>query len=198
MMQELARLTGLDSVTMDGIARDKEAVASPPTTLVETPQSASPRAPEPLQRPPRKSLVEKSPIRSALATLLLYPQLANLVPELEELRTIDSIEGQLLLEMLELLKREPETRTHTLVGSWLNTDKHDYATRLLGFEDLLVDENKARQEFIDALQRIRRDLERQLLEQEWLRLGQLESMDPEQKARYKEVLTALQANSRYR
>ena len=193
MMQELARLTGLDSQTMDDIARRDEPAAEPSPEPTPAPVVAP--GPPPAERAPQRQLVEKTPVRAALATLLLYPSLASLVANVEELRGIESIEGELLLEMLELLKREPTTRTHILVGSWLNTEKHHYATRLLGFEDLLDDEDKAKEEFIGALQCIRRDIERQGLEQEWLQLSQLASLSAEQKARYKEILAALQASS---
>ncbi len=207
LMQELARLTGLDRQTMAGIASRKEPMAteSPaPVTAVEPTPPATHAAdrsqpdPGPVLRPAQRQLVEKTPLRAALATLLLYPGLASIAPEPDELRGLDSTEARLLVEMLELLRREPDTRTHTLVGSWLNTDKHDFATQLLGFEDLLDDENKAREEFTGALKRIRRDIERQALEQEWLDLSRLRSMSAEQKLRYKEVLAALQAsNNRY-
>lgn len=197
MMQELARLTGLDSQTMDDIARRDEPAPAPDPGPAATPVAEPTPAPTPVERAPQRQMVEKNPVRAALATLLLYPKLAALVPNIDELRGIDSIEGQLLLEMLELIKREPDTRTHILVGSWLHTEKHHYATQLLGFEDLLDDESKAKQEFTGAIKRIRRDIERQRLEQEWLQLSQLKTMSAQQKARYIEVLTALQANSHY-
>ena len=197
MMQELARLTGLDSQTMDDIARRDEPTAATAPEPTAPPAAEPQSPPTPVERAPQRQMVEKNPVRAALATLLLYPKLATLVPNIDELRGIESIEGQLLLEMLELIKREPDTRTHILVGSWLNTDKHHYATQLLGFEDLLEDENKAKQEFTGAIKRIRRDIERQRLEQEWLELSQLKAMSAQQKARYIEVLTALQANSHY-
>lgn len=197
MMQELARLTGLDSQTMDDIARRDEPTTAPDPGPAPTPVAEQQPTLTPVERAPQRQMVEKNPVRAALATLLLYPKLAALVPDIDELRGIESIEGQLLLEMLELIKREPDTRTHILVGSWLNTEKHHYATQLLGFEDLLDDENKAKQEFTGAIKRIRKDIERQRLEQEWLQLSQLKTMSAQQKARYIEVLTALQANSHY-
>jgi hypothetical protein len=200
-MQELARLTGLDSQTLAGIARRREPLPEEPPTPVAAPEPGPPpeaRRPDsagPVSRRPQRQLVEKTPLRAALATLLLYPRLAPLAPEPDELRGLDSIEAQLLVEMLDLLRREPDTRTHTLVGSWLNTDKHDFATALLGFEDLLEDETKAREEFTGAFKRIRRDIERRALEQEWLELCQCDSLSVEQKRRYKEVLVALQATN---
>jgi DNA primase len=202
LTQELARLTGLDRETMAGIASRQEPVArepGPAPAVAPTPlppaPGAQPAIPGPVLRQAQRQLVEKTPLRAALATLLLYPGLASLAPEPDELRGLDSIEAQLLVEMLDLLRREPDTRTHTLVGSWLNTDKHDLATALLGFEDLLEDEDKAREEFAGALKRIRRDMERRALEQEWLELSRCGSMSAEQKMRYKEVLAALQANN---
>ncbi len=202
MMQELARLTGLDSQTMAGIVKRSEPRATQPAdpdipAAAATTAGAAPPELGPVLRKPQRQLVEKTPLRAALATLLLYPGLATLAPDPGEFRGLDSTEARLLVEMLELLQREPATRTHTLVGSWLNTDKHHFATQLLGFEDLLEDENKAREEFTGAIKRIRRDIEREALEHEWRELSQLASMSAEQKLRYKEVLAALQANSRY-
>jgi DNA primase len=209
MMQELARLTGLDGQTMDDIVREQQAKeqaaaaaaaaqAAPPEPPSSQEQGANPeQTPRPMERSVQRQLVEKTPIRAALATLMLYPGLAAIAPEPSALQGIQSIEGELLLEMLGILKREPDTKTATLIGSWLNTDKHQHATQLLGFEDLLEDENKAREEFIGALKRIQRDIERQSLELEWLELSRHTRLSDEQKARYKAVLAALQENSRY-
>ncbi len=199
MMQELARLTGLDSQTMAGIVKRSEPQPTAPDVAETVAKTAEQAQPElgPVLRKPQPQMVEKTPLRAALATLLLYPGLATLAPDPGEFRCLESTEARLLVEMLELLQREPETRTHTLVGSWLNTDKHHFATQLLGFEDLLEDENKAREEFTGAIKRIRRDIERQALEHEWRELNRLAPMSAEEKRRYKEVLAALQANSRY-
>ena len=89
--------------------------------------------------------------------------------------------------------REPDTRTHTLVGSWLNTDKHQWATTLLAAEDLLDDEAKARREFSDALQRIHDEQRQQQLTAELHELEQQGVHSTEQKARYRELLQALTA-----
>jgi DNA primase len=152
-----------------------------------------PNAPKPRRRPEQHSpnTVEKTPLRSALATLLFYPKLAALAPDPAQFKNLTSTEGELLVEMLELLRREPNTRTHTLVGSWLNTDKHAWATALLGAEDLLDDEDKARQEFTDALQCIRTEQRKLQLEQELRELEKQGLRSPEQKARYRELLGAL-------
>lgn len=202
LMQELARLTGLDSATMDGIAAEPLAEEEQPPLAEAPPEQNADAETEPdlapVQRAPQRELVEKTPIRAALATLLLYPNLAELAPNIEELRGPSSIEGELLLEMLGKLQREPDTRTHVLIGSWLNTEKHDYATQLLGFEDLLEDETKAREEFVGAIERIRRSIKRQELEQEWRELSSLRTLTAEQKARYKAVLAAIQASSQFR
>ena len=98
-----------------------------------------------------------------------------------------------LLEMLELLQREPDTPTASLLGSWLNTEKHECAARLLGFEDLLEDEQKSQREFLDALERLRKERHRRRLEGELAALGGLPHRSEEQKARYLQLLMELRA-----
>lgn len=189
LLQELSRRTGLDRGTMLALAQPKAPAPAPPPP----PEAAAtaPRQRRPLPRARQGTHIEKTPLHAALANLLFHPGLASLAGDLGELQQPDTVEGELLLEMLELLQKEPDTPTASLLGSWLNTDKHEYAARLLGFEDLLEDEQKSRQEFLDALERLRSERRRQQLEQELAALESLQHRSDEQKARYRELLTAL-------
>jgi DNA primase len=199
LLQELSRRTGLDHGTMTQLARQQTTspAAAPPQREPPAPAQPPPAAQNPTERPrhrPRQaSRIEKTPLRAALANLLFHPRLAALAGDLSALQQPETLEGELLLEMLELLQREPDTPTASLLGSWLNTEKHECAARLLGFEDLLEDEQKSQREFLDALERLRKERHRRRLEGELAALGGLPHRSEEQKARYLQLLMELRA-----
>ena len=203
LIQELARLTGLDLGAMEDLLRESSPPPGAPEAIEAPTQQAAPQgeAPEPkrpaLEHQRDQGRIEKTPIRAALANLLFHPQLASLAGNLDDFEHPATLEGELLLEMLQLLQREPETPTASLLGSWLNTEKHDCATRLLGFEDLLENAEKSQREFVDAIAKLRSEREQNRIEGELQALQALlsgpEGLTEAQKAHYLELLKALHA-----
>lgn len=235
LVQELAKVTGLDVATMGELAVDPTIETTPtPAAPAEAPpiEEAPPmesmpmdgpadgpppteddyhfeeppafeedglgEAPEHTQPPERleKRLVEKDPIRAALALLLFHPALAPALENWDDLRTIGTIEGELLVEMLDLLQIEPDATTYHLVGRWVGTHKDRYARQLLSYENFLTEE-EARVEFLHAVQRIRALESRKALEQE---LAQLTSAPPssltgDQKHRILELMGTLKGTT---
>ena len=150
----------------------------------------------PQQSPTANRLVEKDPIRAALALLLFHPSLASALKSWDDLRTIGSVEGELLVEMLDLLQIDPDATTYHLIGRWVGTRKDRYAKQLLSFENLLTEEN-ARQEFLGAISRIRSASQRQQLEQELAELTRASpsALSAEQKTRILELMGTLKTNT---
>lgn len=140
--------------------------------------------------------IEATPLRTGLALLLFNPELIASVEDYEYLRTSIDPEATVLLELIDLLKEQPDTPTFSLIGTWMGTDKDDFAKRMLALEHLLPAQG-IKPQFEGAMATIKTKFQRTELETE-LRLLQAVSigeMTVEQKDRLRELLSKLQSLS---
>jgi DNA primase len=162
----------------------------------------SDNAPDYTQPVQRKKLastnkrIEATPLRTALALLLFNPELIASVEDYEYLRTSIDPEATVLLELIALLKEQPDTPTFSLIGTWMGTDKDDFAKRMLALEHLLP-AHGIKPQFEGAMTTIKTKFQRSELETE-LRLLQavsISEMTIEQKDRLRQLLSKLQSLS---
>lgn len=108
-------------------------------------------------RPPRgKRSQVPSLLRSAVKLLLHKPELAGEEERPQELRQLTSIRGiDFLAELIETLRANPKLHCGAIVQRWHDTD-YGKPLRELAAEPLLLGEGAdLRQEFLDALRRLR-------------------------------------------
>ena len=154
---------------------------------------------QPVQRQklaPTNKRIEATPLRTALALLLFNPELIACVEDYEHLRSSADPEATVLLELIDLLSEQPDTPTFSLIGTWMGTDKDDFAKRMLALEHLLPAQG-IKPQFEGAMATIKSKFQRLELESE-LRLLQsvsISQMTSEQKNRLRELLSKLQSLS---
>ncbi|MFB1037134.1 MAG: hypothetical protein QMC38_17540, partial [Sinobacterium sp.] len=159
----------------------------------------APDSAQPVQRKklaPTNKRIEATPLRTGLALLLFNPELITSVEDYEYLRTSIDPEAMVLLELIDLLKEQPDTPTFSLIGTWMGTDKDDFAKRMLALEHLLP-AHGIKPQFEGAMRTIKTKFQRSELETE-LRLLQavsISEMTIEQKDRLRQLLSKLQSLS---
>lgn len=88
--------------------------------------------------------------QSAIALLLHRPEISLLADP----ATLTELEGEdvaLLRELLDLLRRRPESNTAMLLGHWYGTPEGDLLSRLAGQERLIPTEG-IEQQFVDTME----------------------------------------------
>ena len=150
MLQELAERTGMATDALTRIvdpARERQAEAP----------AAKPRQREPLSRPGAGpgNLVE-----TALFLLLHQPAIARHVTDLEPLKSLEGEAANLLVALLELLHRRPESTTHMLLGHWYGTREGELLNRLASQERLIPAEG-IESEFEDTIKTLLQHPQRQ-------------------------------------
>lgn len=125
MLAELGRRTGL---AMDTVTRLAEQEVEPPAD--QAPLSAEP----PVQRPVRRGSAPEtlSLAESAISMLLYRPQLAGKVADLSVLELLSDADVALLIELLKLLHRRPESSTGVLLGYWYGKPEGEKLSGLCG------------------------------------------------------------------
>ncbi len=144
MFKELAQRTGMATDTLSQIVAPPPAPEAPP---------AAPSSPR--QRQPR-SQAQAGPtglVQMAIFLLLHQPAVARQVEDLEPLKALEGDEVALLLELLELLARRPESTTHMLLGHWYGTQQGELLNRLASQERLIPPEG-IENEFTDTMNRL--------------------------------------------
>jgi DNA primase len=217
LLQELSVRTGLGE---DGVkALTKDLMVEQKDTPQQTPQSAPPGydetyadsyqdSPEfgntpdfaqPVQRErlaPTNQRIEATPLRTALALLLFNPELVAQVEDYEYLRANTNPEATVLVELIDILKEQPDTPTFSLIGTWMGTDKDDFAKRMLALEHLLP-AHGIQPQFEGAMATIKTKFQRVELEMELRKLQAISigEMTTKQKDRLRELLSKLQSLS---
>ncbi len=144
MFKELAERTGMAT---DALSQ----IVAPP----QAPVGAAPATPRPRQRQPLAQ-AQAGPVglvQMALFLLLHQPAVARQVEDLEPLKALEGAEIALLLELLELLGRHPESTTHMLLGHWYGTEQGELLNRLASQERLIPPEG-IENEFLDTMNRL--------------------------------------------
>ncbi|PKM44902.1 MAG: DNA primase [Gammaproteobacteria bacterium HGW-Gammaproteobacteria-1] len=147
---------------------------------------AAPAAPAPAATKAKKpaaaaSRHQPSLVRSAIALLLQRPALAQLAEEPQQLAGLQLPGTQLLMEMLELLRRHPHLTTGALLEHWRESDQGRHLFALAQRDMLLTaEEDNLEQEFCDTLARLVQQLRRQRrleLEQRFAELSEVEKTE---------------------
>ncbi len=153
MFQALAERTGLTTETLMKLE-------APPVPKSTEPTEPPPDYPEPedgqVAAPKQRQAISSSntPYSSiaqgAIALLLHQPTVAQL-SDPEKLRELEGEDIGLLRELLELLRRRPESNTAMLLGHWYDTPEGDLLSRLAGQERLIPTEG-IEQQFVDTIE----------------------------------------------
>jgi len=157
MFKSLAERTGLD---LENLLRLEP---SPPPTPDHPPPAPPPgyeeTGPAPPSRPPRENAPGSGAptghanlAQAAIALLLHKPEIARLA-EVAPLSELQGEDVALLRELLELLKRRPESNTAMLLGHWYGTPEGRVLSSLAGQERLIPAEGIERQ-FLDTMERL--------------------------------------------
>jgi DNA primase len=217
LLQELSVRTGLGedgvkALTKDLVVEQKNAPqqTSPPAqpgydeTYADSYQDSpelghAPDFTQPVQRErlaPTNQRIEATPLRTALALLLFNPELVAQVDDYEYLRANTNPEATVLVELIDLLKEQPDTPTFSLIGTWMGTDKDDFAKRMLALEHLLPAQG-IQPQFEGAMATIKTKFQRVELEMELRTLQAISigEMTTKQKDRLRELLSKLQSLS---
>jgi DNA primase len=107
------------------------------------------KSPSPSGQRQRPSLV-----RTAIALLIQFPQLAQAGGDIQVLRGLDKPGVSLLVEMLELLAVRPHLNSAALLEHWRDRDEGRYLQQLAAQELLLVGELEAEKEYAAALKKL--------------------------------------------
>ncbi|NQX89090.1 MAG: DNA primase [Halioglobus sp.] len=157
MFQALADRTGLELSHLMRLEAAPLASAAKPNAQANTPIAPSPSAAdEPQARPPETQEIDAQAMarhstlaQAAVALLLHQPTMARLV-QTEDLAALNSDEGQLLLSLVQLLHRRPESSTAMLLGHWYGTPEGNLLSRLAG-QERLIPKAGIEAEFLDTL-----------------------------------------------
>ncbi|MCL4106178.1 UNVERIFIED_CONTAM: hypothetical protein GTU68_058484 [Idotea baltica] len=160
MFQALADKTGLDLASLMKLEapalkpQPEETAAQAETTEhtgqhEDTPPLGDASAPKqrPVNRQTRNQYSNFA--QKAIAQLLHLPQIAQLIDS-NDLNELEGEDVGLLLELLDLLQRRPESNTAMLLGHWYGTTEGEMLSRLAG-EERLIPKEGIEQEFLDTL-----------------------------------------------
>jgi len=141
MFQSLAERTGISREALTDLIDIPPAGAEPP------PKAPAPRQRKPLREPTRGF---GNRAQAAIALLLHQPAAAREVSDIEPLRRLEGRDAALLVELLELIRRRPESNTHMLLGHWYGTEEGELFHRLASQERLIPTEGIEKQ-FLDTV-----------------------------------------------
>ena len=132
MFESLAQRAGLQADTLTKLMN---------TAPTPGPQARS-RQPSATQARQRRPLATRregfgNHAQAAIALLLHKPEAARQINGLETLKTLEGPDIALLVELLELLERRPESNTHMLLGHWYGTEAGELMYRLASQEQLI-------------------------------------------------------------
>ncbi|MEH6357650.1 MAG: DNA primase [Pseudomonadales bacterium] len=107
------------------------------------------------------------PAESAAALLLHNPELASKVDDIEPLRAVDSIGMEQLVELLELLKKQPDLNTVGILAHWQGAHGEEASEQLksLASREQLVTKDNLQSSFLDTLSHLQKHHNEQQLEQ---------------------------------
>ncbi len=143
MFEALAERTGLQA---QAFSEFNEAPPPPESYAQES------RAPAPRQRQPLQAQARGfgNLAQAAIALLLHQPDVARQVSDIEALRVLEGSDAALLVELMELLQRRPQSNTHMLLGHWYGSEAGELLHRLASQERLIPSEGIEKQ-FLDTI-----------------------------------------------
>lgn len=166
MIKSLADRSGL---TVDDLS---EVLASHQKSTTEKPAAATPthdvQAPaQPRKRPAQQSEPEstRNPILYAIALLLHEPRAASFASVPQGLTSHSDPRAPLLIAMLDLLHKRPDSTPAMLIGHWYGEPWGEVLQQLLQF-DRIIPSDDINQELIDTLQLLERQKANEQLNEE--------------------------------
>ncbi len=161
MYQSLAQRTDMQVETLTRIVDPTPA----PEPEASTPAQKAAQRPAPRQRQPvaRSQSGPNGLVQMAIFLLLHQPSVVQSVQNTGPLEALPGDDAALLRELVELLKRRPESTTHMLLGHWYGTPEGELLNRLASQERLIPNEG-IENEFTDTLARLLKHPERQNFE----------------------------------
>jgi DNA primase len=153
MFKALAERTGLDLESLLQLeAPPPPPVAAPPPAPPGY-EATGPAPPPPGRAAPARALTGYANLAQAAIALLLHkPEIARLA----DAGALSELQGEdvaLLRELLELLRRRPESNTAMLLGHWYGTAEGRVLSHLAGQERLIPTEGIERQ-FLDTMEKL--------------------------------------------
>ncbi len=140
MLDRLAHLAGVETRAIESMMGSTPARAENemPPDLPQPPAASYGSASRPSAKPaPRVHAIPRSPGLKAIELLLFKPEVAHsLDADLEPLRENGDNTTDLLLELVELVKRDPTTNTYTMLGHCYGTALGNQLTHLVKNEKI--------------------------------------------------------------
>lgn len=158
MFQALAERTGLEQGALQALVD-----ISPPAPAAP---AAAPQQPE--SKPRQRPVLHQQPqgfsnlAQSALALLLHKPDIAEQSGDYSPLKQLAGTDIALLVEVLELLQRRPDSTTAMILGHWYGSDAGELLNQLAGQERLIPAEGIEKQ-FRDTIELLIQHPKRQIL-----------------------------------
>lgn len=175
LLTELARLLNLSPERLERHLGDANAAPLP---------EATPRP----QRAPARHQLHMTPVRLAIALLLIQPALATALEPVPELVTPDIPGSELLAELLETARSSPHLSTAAMIERFRERQEYPHLLKLLEWEPAASDDDTLRRMFLDAITRLvskRTELRTEHL----LHKSRVQGLDPEEKAELNALLS---------
>lgn len=138
----------------------------------------------------REQGVRLTPVRTAIALLLMYPQLFADISAQAVTTDDDAVPGvDLLRSLLETVHANPHMTTAALLERWRGRPEHNHLAKLLEWSDVSMKESQARKVFLDAIARIRQQSVSKRLEN-LLALARKQGLNEAQKRELNALLRA--------
>ncbi|MEM8498743.1 MAG: DNA primase [Pseudomonadota bacterium] len=231
LQSELATRTGLDKSTVELLSRDDEAEIMPDSLPAPADvyydvepifsDAGAPDLPDdydmafsaaPVRRRPLRSQGPPEPmslVEVAIGLLVYKPQLISQVDSVEFASNLHDDNADLLRQLLELLKRRPDSSTGMLLGYWYGQEEGEKLTELCGrgiellregMESLEQEgqaetafEQSVEQRFIDTIERLGEQLHRHRLDELLLQIDQYQRQGTQAPGELRSELKALLA-----
>ncbi|MCX2983370.1 DNA primase [Halieaceae bacterium IMCC14734] len=160
MFQALAERTGLEQGALQALVD----IPAPTPVPAQKQAQAPPESSKPRQRP----VLHQQPqgfsnlAQSAMALLLHKPDIAQQAGDYSALKQLAGTDIALLVEVLELLQRRPDSTTAMILGHWYGSDAGEVLNQLAGQERLIPAAGIEKQ-FSDTIELLIQHPKRQIL-----------------------------------
>ncbi|NKB33494.1 MAG: DNA primase [Pseudomonadales bacterium] len=164
MLDRLSSTLGVSSESLDQLLTTNEPKQEPTPNLDIPPPHHANRQAQGSRKPAsvRPGVYRKSASLKAIELLLRNPEIAvSITQDLEPLRTAEDEGRKLLLALIEMVKKDPNTETFTLLGYCYGTSLGNQLTQLLTDEKITPQEG-VEEEFLHILDNILSDIVKKL------------------------------------
>ncbi len=145
--------------------------------------------PQATRRLDKGQQVRVTPVRLAIALLLVHPSLAQSVAEPKTLADLDLPGIPLLVQVLEILRAEPHLNAASLIERWRGREEQRYLLKLMQMPLPETDEATNQREFLDTVNRLLEKRNEQRTE--WLlHKARSTGLEPQEKTELQRLLDA--------